>query len=167
MGYVSDPGQWAQAPAAACEVVDKLLTADDRANRTILVYGPGSVVTVPQETAVKASKKDPKATRLATDTCAGGAFCLCVDADYGGRKGTWADTSVWQTLSNWDFADKASSMSNNRGGWSLLENSTGGRYCAKPNSKDSTLVNNGYNNNTRRIYLSTATSKNSGWGCAN
>jgi hypothetical protein len=171
VAYVAVPGEWESAPAEVKALpASQTLTAPERATNRIVVFGPRVLVTVASPTATAAAKKDktgPKARAAAAADCPSGYFCLFDGGTFTDGMGRWSDVGIWQNLSNWGWQGRGSSMVNRRNGYTLLERSDNARYCAIPNSEDANLGNNGYNNNTGRVYLSASTSRNSAWGCTN
>jgi hypothetical protein len=173
VAYVVAPGEWDAAP----DEIKQLSAADavnatERANNTIVFYGAQVVVSVPPSPTASAArkrskKKSTKAHAASFSDCPSGWFCLFDDYNGTGAMGKWSDTGYWQNLANWNWDARGTSMNNRRNGYTLLERYDGAHYCAIPNSQDGSLENNGYNNNTLRVYLSTATTWHSGWNCTN
>lgn len=173
VAYVVTPGDWSSAPA---EIKDLPLAADllaaERTTKWMVIFGPGTMESGPWTPAVSAASARtakhhaPTAVTAAASDCVSPWFCVFTDASFGGTKCQWQDTGVWQSMpSSCNLA--ASSMVNRRGAWSLLKRTDGRNYCAVPNSQDSSLSNNGFNDNTYETYNSTSTTQQFGWNCAN
>lgn len=173
IAYVVAPGEWGLAPDEIKQLpAADTVPASERAKNTIVFYGPRTLVSVPPVVMGSAAKKrdkkkSVKARAAAFSDCPSNYFCLFDSTNGNGARGQWASVGVWQNLSAFGWQGRARSMRNRRNAWSLLERVSGGRYCAVPNSQDGSLANNGYDQNTTRIYLSTATTKHAAWGCTN
>lgn len=170
IAYVVKPGEWDSVPREIKDLrAADFLSASERANNTTVFYGSGTITTVPPvKSSAASTKKSRKARAAGWSACSySGSFCLFDDFNGNGARGQWFDTGYWQNLSAFGWQGRARSMWNRRNGWTLLERVSGGRYCAVPNSQDGSLANNGYDRNTTRVYLSTATIKQSAWGCTN
>lgn len=171
VAYVVAPGDWAATPSEIKQLpAAQTLTATERSRNTIVFYGPQAMTTVPPATATAArysKNKRPKARAAAFSDCPSGWFCLFDDYNGTGARGQWSSTGYWQNLIDFGWQSRGTSMNNRRNGWTLLERYDGARYCAIPNSQDGSLANNGFNNNTTRVYLSTSTTKQSAWNCSN
>lgn len=164
VAYVAAAGQWDAAPPEIKALADNALSATDRASRKIVVYGPGALTV--SETPATAATSDT-VTPMSYDDCASGWFCVW-DGGSGsgsGDRAQWQSVGVWQGMGG--FVNRASSMRNNRSAWSLLKRSDGANYCAQPISRDDSLSNNGFNNNTASTYNSSSQTQSSGWSCAN
>lgn len=182
VAYVVAPGDWDAVPAEIKRLpaADRL-TASERARNTTVIYGAKTLVTVPPAAATTAiasasratpNKKKKKKTSAivgaaAFSDCPSGWFCLFDSENGTGARGQWSSTGYWQNLIDFGWQSRGSSMNNRRNAYTLLERYDGARYCAIPNSQDGSLSNNGFNNNTTRVYLSTSSTKQSAWGCSN
>jgi Peptidase inhibitor family I36 len=181
VAYVVAPGDWDSTPAEIKALPAAVsVPAAERARNTIVIYGAKVLVSVPPTaTTTTASaaqvharqanrkKKSLRAGAAAFSDCPSGWFCLFDDLNGTGARGQWSSTGYWQNLSTYGWQARGSSMNNRRNAWTLLERYDGAHYCAIPNSQDGSLSNNGYNNNTTRVYLSVSTTKQSGWACTN
>lgn len=168
VAYIAAAGQWNDAPAELRERFGESLSATDRSERKIVIYGPGAI----------ASHEAPKAkltvgvpaesgviTPMAYSDCPSGWFCIFDGGSGTGDRYQWQSVGVWQGMGG--AVNRASSMRNRRTGWSLLKRNDGRNYCARPISQDDSLANNGFNNNTSSTYNSASETQSSAWNCAN
>jgi hypothetical protein len=177
VAYVAAPGRWAAAPAEIKQLpVGTALTPTEISSDAIVVYGPGSVVTVPPTASALSPAAVPSLagpsviSPQSASSCPGGWFCLFDSTSFNGVMGKWQSTGSWQNLSATGWTNRARSMVNNRNAWTLLAKGDGGggaRYCAKPNSQDASLASNGFDQNTASLYNSTSQTKESAWNCSN
>lgn len=180
VAYVVTPGAWDTAPAAVKGLVDRLVPAE-RASKWLVIYGKGAMESGPwndgfSATAAGATKGGAgktrgggkrKASAAALSDCFYPWFCVWTGTNGTGTKCQWQTVSVWQTMSGTSCWMNGESMRNTRTAWSLIKRSDGRNYCAKPNSPDSTLSNNGFSNLTTDTYNSTSGNKLAAWNCAN
>jgi hypothetical protein len=170
VAYVVARGQWASAPAdiKALPLAAHLLPAETT-SKWLVILGPDAMESGPwaPEPAAVTARASVKAHAAAASDCVSPWFCVFTNGSFGGTKCQWQSTGVWQVMPS-DCTLQASSMVNRRSAWSLLKRNTDNRnYCAVPNSQDSSLSNNGFNDNTYETYNSTSGTKLSGWDCAN
>lgn len=170
VAYVVKPGDWGKTPDEIKKLVVAPLLGAEMTSKWLVFYGPGTMASGPwsgQATiARKISRSGVTAHAAAASDCHSPYFCIFTDSGFNGYKCQWADTGVWQNMSG-NCNMSASSMVNTRGAWSLLKRTDGRNYCAVPGSQDSSLSNNGFNDNTYQTYNSTSTTKSTGWNCAN
>ena len=174
VAYVVAPGSWATAPDEIKELplAEHLLPAETT-SKWLVIYGPAEMQSGPWAPQVSgvglrdAGSLGGVVTPAAASDCTSPWFCVFTDSNFGGTKCQWQSTGVWQTMPT-SCNLKASSMVNRRSAWSLLKrNSDNRNYCAVPNSQDSSLSNNGFNDNAYETYNSTSTTKLSAWNCTN
>jgi peptidase inhibitor family I36 len=182
VAYVATPGTLDSAPAEIRALPSaKVVSAAERKGYTIVIYGPGVVVSIPHDKRQVASKRPRRSKKHVTAPAARAAqvatpcgsdwFCLYDFDDFLGAIGRWNDTGLWQNLSRWGWNNRAESMINNRSGTSLLapgDNGGGSRYCARRNSSDSDFSNNdSISNAGSSIWNSTSPNYHPTWSCFN
>lgn len=96
-------------------------------------------------------------TQLSAYRCPSGWFCLFEHRDWGGRMLRFRDPNYWQYLSNWGFANQASSWHNRLAGRDVLVVDTGTNpdtllWCADSGSKSS-FVGWSKNDKADAIYI--------------
>lgn len=168
VAYIASYGTWEAAPAEIRSKFASALSANDMATRKIVIAGPGTIATYQApKSALSATAAATAATSslAAYDGCNSGWFCVWDGGSGTGDRYQWADVGVWQGMGG--GVNRASSMKNRRTGWSLLKRNDGRNYCARPISEDSSLSNNGFNNNTASTYNSASDTQSGAWNCAN
>lgn len=163
VAFVATPGQWNAAPREIRSLpAAGYLTASDKANSTIVIYDAKTVTATPA-----AADSSFSSASVLSFSCTVNTFCLYDQTGGNGSHGTWGSVGVWQNLSDFGWQGRGRSMNNVRGGYTLLERSASARYCAIPNSQDGSLANNGYDQNTGRVYLSSSATRQAAWNCTN
>ena len=175
VAYVVTPGTWDSAPTGirSLPLANDLQPAE-RTSKWLVIYGPGVMESGPwlprsaTATASKAKRRSGvNAIAAALTDCGSPWFCVWTGTNGSGTKCQWQSVGVWQSMSGTSCYLNGESMANTRSAWSLIKRNDGRNYCAQPISSDSTLANNGFSNVTTDTYNSTATTKQSGWNCAN
>jgi hypothetical protein len=171
--YAVAAGDWASAPTEIRQLpLGDHLLATEKASKWMVIYAGGAMMSGPWPAKASAAatrhrkRSGPRAHAAAASDCMSPWFCVFNNTGFSGTKCQWIDPLVWQGMGNCTL--DAESMVNRRNAWSLIRRAPDDRkYCAIPNSQDSTLVNNGFSNNGYETYNSTSSTKLAGWNCTN